>query len=50
VLKLPNLIVSRPIAAPDLFRPALVDNIAAFAQVTLPLLEFGWSALDRARS
>ncbi len=50
VLKLPNLIVSRPIATPDLFRPALVDNIAAFAQVTLPLLEFGWSALDRARS
>ena len=48
-LKLRNLIVSRPIAAERLQDPALVDDIVALAVAGLPLLRFGWSALDRAR-
>jgi uncharacterized protein (TIGR02453 family) len=48
-LKLRNLIVSRPIAADRLQEPALVDDIVAVAAAGLPLLRFGWSALDRAR-
>jgi uncharacterized protein (TIGR02453 family) len=49
VLKMRHLIVSRPIAADRLGDPALVDDIVAFAAASLPLLRFGWSALDRAR-
>jgi uncharacterized protein (TIGR02453 family) len=48
-LKLRNLIVSRPIAADRLQDAALIDDIVAFAAAGLPLLRFGWSALDRAR-
>ncbi len=48
-LKLRNLIVSRPIEATRLQEPALIDDIVAFAAAGLPLLRFGWSALDRAR-
>ena len=48
-LKLRNLIVSRPIAAERLQDPALVDDIVALASAGLPLLQFGWSALDRAK-
>jgi hypothetical protein len=36
-------------AADRLQDPALVDDIVAFAAAGLPLLQFGWSALDRAR-
>jgi uncharacterized protein (TIGR02453 family) len=48
-LKLRNLIVSRPIPADRLQDPGLIDDIVAFASAGLPLLRFGWSALDRAR-
>jgi uncharacterized protein (TIGR02453 family) len=48
-LKLRNLIVSRPIEAERLQDPALIDDIVDFAAAGLPLLRFGWSALDRAR-
>lgn len=49
-LKLKNLVVTAPIAAARLHDDALVDDIAAFAAAALPLLEFGWSALDRTPS
>jgi uncharacterized protein (TIGR02453 family) len=45
-LRLRNLIVHRPLPAAALGRPALVGTIADFAAETLPLLEFGWDALD----
>ena len=48
-LKLRNLIVSRPISAERLAKPDLVGDILAFSIAALPLLRFGWSALDRAR-
>jgi uncharacterized protein (TIGR02453 family) len=48
-LKLRNLIVSRPIAAPRLGEVELIDDIVDFAATGTPLLRFGWSALDRAR-
>lgn len=48
-LKLRNYIVSRPIAADRLQDPDLVHDIVDFAAAGLPLLRFGWSALDRAR-
>ena len=50
VLKLRNFIVRRPIAAARLGRVELIDDIVDFTGAALPLLEFGWSALDRARS
>jgi uncharacterized protein (TIGR02453 family) len=48
-LKLRNYIVSRPIAADRLQDPDLVHDIVDFTAAGLPLLQFGWSALDRAR-
>lgn len=48
-LKLRNYIVSRPIGADRLQDPDLVHDIVDFASAGLPLLQFGWSALDRAR-
>jgi len=48
-LKMRNFVVSRPIAPPDLERVELIDDIVAFTAAALPLLRFGWSALDRAR-
>jgi uncharacterized protein (DUF2461 family) len=48
-LKLRNYIVSRPIAADRLQGPDLVHDIVEFTTYGLPLLRFGWSALDRAR-
>ncbi|MDB5482041.1 MAG: hypothetical protein JWO83_3094 [Caulobacteraceae bacterium] len=48
-LRLRNFIVSRPIAADRLQDPTLIDDIVSFASAGLPLLRFGWSALDRAR-
>jgi uncharacterized protein (TIGR02453 family) len=48
-LKLRNYIVSRPIAADRLRDPDLVHDIVDFTTAGLPLLRFGWSALDRAR-
>jgi len=48
-LKLRNYIVSRPIPAERLQDPDLVHDIVGFTLAGLPLLRFGWSALDRAR-
>jgi uncharacterized protein (TIGR02453 family) len=48
-LKLRNLIVGRPLAADRLGDANLLDDIVDFAVAGLPLLSFGWSALDRAR-
>ena len=45
-LKLKSLIVSRPLAVKDLRGPALVAKLADFAADALPLLTFGWAALD----
>ena len=45
-LKLKSLIVSRPLAVKDVRGPALVTKLADFAATALPLLTFGWAALD----
>jgi uncharacterized protein (TIGR02453 family) len=45
-LKLRNLVVHRPVKPASLRKPALVGEIADFAAVALPLLEFGWDAID----
>ena len=49
VLKFRNLIVSREIPVARIFEVGLIDDIVAFARSGLPLLEFGRSAIDRAR-
>jgi uncharacterized protein (TIGR02453 family) len=49
VLKLRNLIVHRTITAERLHDGDLIDDIVDFTERGLPLLRFGWSALDRAR-
>jgi uncharacterized protein (TIGR02453 family) len=48
-IKLKSLIVRRPVEPDHIFRPDLTARIAAFAEEALPLLRFGWSALDTAR-
>lgn len=45
-LKRRSLLVARPLAEADLRDPALVATLDAFARAALPLLRFGWSALD----
>jgi len=45
-LKLKSLIVSRPLAVKDVRGPALVAKLTDFAADALPLLTFGWAALD----
>ena len=47
-LRLRSLIVRRPIAEADLRGPGLVAALDAFARAALPLLRFGWAALDAA--
>lgn len=49
-LKLKNLVVTAPVAAARLHDADLADDIAAFAAAALPLLEFGWNALERTPS
>ena len=44
-----SFICSRPIADDRLAAPALVDDLQAFAKDTMPLLEWGWSAVVDAR-
>ena len=41
-----NLITSRPVAAPLIHERTFVDTIDGFAADALPLLRFGWQALD----
>ena len=49
VLKFRNFITSRQIPPARIFEAGLVDDVIAFAQAALPLLDFGRSAIDRAR-
>jgi len=44
-----SFICSREIAEARLARPALIDDLVAFAKHSLPLLEWGWSAVADAR-
>ncbi len=46
-LKLKSFILRRPLATEALFRRQLVHDIASFAGAALPLLDFGWAAIDR---
>lgn len=48
-LKLRNLIVSRSIPGERLAHADLVADIVHFTVAALPLLKYGWSAIDRAR-
>ncbi len=48
-LKLKSYLVSRPIPAKVAQSAALVAAIATLAAEALPLLEFGWAAVDEAR-
>ena len=45
-LKLKSLIVSRPLTLKDVRGPALAAKLGEFAAQALPLLHFGWSALE----
>lgn len=45
VLKLKHFVVRRQVAEQQLYRPALVDDIVAFALAGRPLLDFGWRTL-----
>lgn len=49
-LKRRNFVVTRQIPVERLAETALIDDIVAFAEIALPLLHFGWRALDRART
>jgi len=46
-LRLKSFTVSEPLDAGAILRPELVETVAAFAGRALPLLAFGWAALDR---
>jgi len=45
-LRLRSLVVSRPIAEASLGDPKLVGEVAKFAKAAMPLLNFGWRAID----
>lgn len=47
-LKLKSLVVSRALTPKDLLSPVLVATVAKFAVAALPLLNFGWAAIDAA--
>ncbi len=47
-LKLKSLVVSRALTLKDLRGPTLVASVAKFAVSALPLLNFGWAAIDAA--
>ena len=46
ILKRTQWFVRRPLTGAQLVSPDLPEVIAGFAQETLPLLRFGWEALD----
>ena len=48
-IRLRSFIVSRPVCNEDAASPALVGQVAAMAADALPLLRFGWGAVDEAR-
>lgn len=49
-LKLRNLIIRRPLTREQVSGPGLVEEVLAFAEQGLPLLNFGWNALARAKA
>lgn len=48
-IRLKSFVVSRPIDREVVETPALVDHLADMAADGLPLLRFGWRAIDEAR-
>jgi len=48
-LKLKSIVCVRPIAEARLAKPALIDELVAFAKDALPLLEWGWGAVVEER-
>jgi uncharacterized protein (TIGR02453 family) len=49
-LKLRHLIIRHPLTLAEMYDPALVERVLAFARIGLPLLEWGWRALHGARA
>ncbi len=47
-LKTRHLVVKRPLLKRDVGKPALVGLVAATTEAALPLLRFGWEAMDAA--
>jgi uncharacterized protein (TIGR02453 family) len=45
VLRLKSFVVRQPIGEREIAKANVVDEIAAFAEAVMPLLQFGWSAL-----
>jgi uncharacterized protein (TIGR02453 family) len=45
-LKLRSFIVRRPLASDEVADPELIERIAGFAEDAMPLLQFGWRAVD----
>jgi uncharacterized protein (DUF2461 family) len=48
-LKLKSFVVHRKLSLASVGRPKLVSEIADFAEAALPLLRFGWAALEPGR-
>ena len=46
-VKLKSFVVHRDLSEDALGQPRLVKQIAAFAEAALPLLKFGWAAMDQ---
>jgi uncharacterized protein (TIGR02453 family) len=44
-LRLKSIVVMRPVAAPRIAEPGLVEDLVGFAKDALPLLVWGWDAL-----
>ena len=47
-LRLRSFVVSRPLTKRQLGQPAVVQALAGFAQEAMPLLRFGWRAVEEA--
>ena len=47
-LRLKSFTIARPLSLAEISRPALIETVADFASAGLPLLQFGWSALQNA--
>jgi uncharacterized protein (TIGR02453 family) len=45
-VKLKSYTVSTPLSAEALSQPELIEDLARFAQAAMPLLTFGWRALE----
>ena len=49
-IKLKSFIVRRPVTDAEAQSPGVVDAIVGLAADALPLLQFGWAAVDEART